>query len=85
MNTEKMITKEFLKYMSCISNRKDSKANEMIQTALNNIDEWSIAKTNRWIGYAQCLLVAEGVTTIDKLREETRGIAARVEAKEETL
>jgi hypothetical protein len=57
--------------------RKGSKAEEMMQNVLNNVDEWDIGKSNRWIGYAQCLLVAEGKITIDELRDNIRKIADR--------
>ncbi len=54
--------------------RENSKAEEMMQTVYNNAYEWDVGKSNRWIGYAQCLLVAEGATTIDELREAVRKI-----------
>jgi hypothetical protein len=57
--------------------RKNSKAWEMMVTTRNNINEWSNSKIGRWVGYAQCLLVAEGVTTIDTLREDIRTIIRR--------
>ena len=69
---EKIETAAILEYTMSISNRKDGKANEMLQTVKNLENVWSVGKMNRWIGYAQCLLVAEGATTIDKLREDIR-------------
>ena len=48
--------------------RPNSKSREMFQTVMNGEYEWNESKANRWIGYAQCLLVAEGVVTIDRLR-----------------
>ena len=69
---EKEDTVEIVMYMLTVSRREHSKANEMLNTVFQNMSTWSISKLNRWIGYAQCLLVAEGATTIDKLREETR-------------
>ena len=56
---------------------KNSKAWEMLQTVENNVDDWSVGKSNRWIGYAQCILVAEGRATIHTLREDIRQIVAR--------
>lgn len=55
-----------------LTNRKDSKAAEMLLNIENNIADWSCGKVNRWLGYAQCLLVAEGATTIDELRDIMR-------------
>jgi hypothetical protein len=54
--------------------RERSKAWEMLIVARNNLGHWDDSKIGRWIGYAQCLLVAEGATTIDELRDEIRRI-----------
>ena len=56
------------------SKRMNSKAYEMLTTVYNNYHTWDTAKQNRWIGYAQCLLVAEGAITLDELRTEIEGI-----------
>ncbi len=71
---ERNLTSKIIIMSMNISNRKDSKANELLQNCWNNIEYWDIGKLNRWIGYAHCLLVAEGATTIDKLRDEIRNI-----------
>ncbi len=34
--------------------------------------DWPARKLNRWIGYAQCLIVAEGVLTLDEVIRKTR-------------
>ena len=73
-NIERQETSQILQYTLGISKRSDSKATEMLKATSNNLTTWSISKLNRWIGYAQCLLVAEGATTIDKLRKAIREI-----------
>ena len=52
--------------------REFSKASEMLQIVYNNADTWDIGKSHRWIGYAQCLLVAEGAITLEDMRDITR-------------
>ena len=64
-----MTTNILIEYTLSLT-RENSKAWEMMITARNNQDEWADAKINRWIGYAQCLLVAEGATTIDGLKQD---------------
>ncbi len=51
-----------------------SKADKMMTSVISQYRDWSVSKSNRWIGYAQCLLVAEGRTTIKELRDKTREI-----------
>ncbi len=53
----------------------------MAQNALNNAKEWGIAKTNRWIGYAQCLMVATGTKTLEEIMEDTGHIVNSFEKK----
>ena len=67
------VTEKIIEYTSS-KTRDNSKAWEMMITARNRIGEWNDAKINRWIGYAQCLLVAEGATTIDQLADDVREI-----------
>ncbi len=55
--------------------REDSKEREMLETVLANIKNWDIAKQNRWIGYAQCLMVATGTITLEELKNTTRSIS----------
>ena len=70
---EKQITKRIIQETKILA-RKNSKAFEILQNCENNLDDWSISKLNRWIGYSQCLLVAEGAITIDDLRILIKGI-----------
>ncbi len=49
-----------------------SKADKMMNEVITSYRDWPISKSNRWVGYAQCLLVAEGRTTIEDLRDKTR-------------
>ena len=72
--TERERTKEIIKHSRAISWRENSKANEMLLICLNNSDDWEISKLNRWIGYAHCLLVAEGATSIEALQEMVKEI-----------
>ena len=73
--SERAETKKIIEYSMTISGwRQCSKAHEMLTTCHNYSDEWSISKLNRWIGYAHCLLVAQGTITIDELREKIRRI-----------
>ncbi len=55
-----------------------SKADRMMTSVISQYQDWPISKSNRWIGYAQCLLVAEGKTTIDELRDRTKEILENV-------
>ena len=52
----------------------DSKAYSMLNKAWQNIYVWNISKLNRWIGYAQCLMVAEGTLTLEEIMSITREI-----------
>ena len=70
--SEREHTKKIIKESMLISKRENSKANEMLLTCYNYSDDWEISKLNRWIGYAQCLLVAEGATSIEKLKDMNR-------------
>ncbi len=65
------IIDEITKDLLCIA-REGSKAAEMLRTVSNNMKEWSVGKSNRWIGYSQCLLVAEGAITLDECMHKTR-------------
>ena len=38
----------------------------------NNILEYPVGKMNRWIGFVQALLIAQGFTTVDAERDYTR-------------
>ena len=73
LDVEALILAEYTKSIA----RENSKAWEMMQTATNMAGEWDAGKMNRWIGYAQCLLVAEGGTTIDELRNDVGKIVKR--------
>ena len=74
---EKKRNKELKKTLKIIDltlklSRPGSKAEEMMQKANDKIGYWDESKIHRWIGYAQCLLVAEGATTIEKLADSIR-------------
>lgn len=66
-------TKNIALYCMNLSS-EGSKASDMFIEVLENVKDWDIGKSNRWLGYAQCLLVAEGATTIDELRVAIRKI-----------
>jgi len=78
-------TLAILDYSLSISDRHCSKANELLITLYNNKSIWDIAKMNRWIGYAHCLLVAEGSTTIKRLREDIRELLGNENKLEDLL
>jgi hypothetical protein len=75
---EREQNRELMKYTYELS-RRNSKAWEMMVTANRHFDEWSNSRISRWIGYAQCLLVAEGAITLDKLKDDAREILKGVE------
>jgi hypothetical protein len=54
--------------------RKNSKSWEMLMAASNHVHsrDWPARKINRWIGYAQCLIVAEGAMSLDEIIRKTR-------------
>ncbi len=81
MNQERKETLLIVEYTETLAS-VGSKADRMITQVIENIDDWPIGKMNRWVGYAQCLLVAEGRTTIDELRDGIRKILAESETKE---
>jgi hypothetical protein len=56
---------------------KESKAYHLLFTVQNDLQHdkrFTVRKANRWIGYAQCLLVAEGSLTLDDIITNTRRI-----------
>lgn len=54
--------------------REGSKAYEMLRAVEQHLKDetWNVGKLNRWIGYAQCLLVAEGSVQLDELIRKGR-------------
>jgi hypothetical protein len=75
MTKEDFLATEIVKStMTYSRKRQNSKANEMLQTVYNMIGEWDQGKIHRWIGYAQCLLVADGSVTLDTLKQEIKDI-----------
>ena len=66
---EKYITENIIKELFWLcGNRTNGKPYEMVMNIDNNKNEWDQGKVHRWIGYAQCLLVAEGAVTLDNLK-----------------
>lgn len=74
MNLDRKKTLRIAELSVSKTKRENSKAAEMLVTVMNNIETWDLPKLNRWIGYAQCLLVAEGATSIDELRDDIRAL-----------
>ena len=72
---DKFIVEELVKTL-LPHTRKNSKSWEMLITVDNHAftKDWPARKLNRWIGYAQCLIVAEGGLTLDEVIEKTRAI-----------
>ena len=54
--------------------RVGSKEREMLEKVEANINEWDIAKKNRWIGYAQCLMISTGTISLEELKSVVRNI-----------
>ncbi len=80
---DKFIIEEVAKDL-LVHTRHGSKAWEMLTTVLNTAgDDWSNGKSNRWIGYAQCLLVAEGAITLDECMRQTRAVVSAADEIEE--
>ncbi len=46
----------------------------MLITAWDNLDQWPIDKTSRWIGFAQGVMACRGVLDVDAERDRTRPI-----------
>ena len=72
MTKEQKETQLFAYQLKTLTVRENSKAWEMLMSVYNNADTWNTGKAHRWIGYAQCLLVAEGAVTLEKIRDITR-------------
>ena len=70
--TEQKQTELFADTLKHLTNRENSKAYEMLTTVANNANTWDTGKAHRWIGYAQCLLIAEGAITLETMRNITR-------------
>ena len=63
--------------------RRGSKAWEMIVAVENGLSDetWDLGKMHRWIGYAQCLMVAEGSETLDGIMIKTRRVIDAADEK----
>lgn len=45
----------------------------MMEAMVSNYELWPLDKLNRWLGYAQCILIeVEGVTSVQSERDFTR-------------
>jgi len=77
---DKFIIEETVKMMLLYA-RENSKPWEMLMAVNNNVkgSDWDVGKLNRWIGYAQCLLVAGGAITLDETIRIGREIAKAAE------
>ena len=77
---DKFIAEEIIKDLK-FHVRENSKSWEMLVTASNHVftGDWSAGKINRWIGYAQCLIVAEGGLTLDEVKRKTRMVEKAAE------
>ena len=71
MTKKQQQTELFAYRLKSLTIRENSKAWEMLMTVYNNASEWDTGKSHRWIGYAQCLLVAEGAVTLEEMRNIT--------------
>ena len=57
------------------------KARSMLETVSQEAENWSVGKLNRWIGYAQCLLVAVNDLELDDVVEMTERVIAEADKK----
>ncbi len=55
-----------------LHSREGSKESFMFRELLDNISIWDIGRQNRWIGYAQALLVVSGSQTLQDVRDIVR-------------
>jgi hypothetical protein len=71
-----MTTEKTIKLASFIYARanEDSHAKDMAKAILDHILDWEYTKLHRWIGYAQCLLVTDGVMSLEEIIEQTRKV-----------
>ncbi len=51
-----------------------SEGQRLLKNIIQNWNKWPLSKLNRWLGYAQATLVAEGITTVNDLRQQVRDI-----------
>lgn len=60
---------------------KDEELKSFCLKAIQEIQEHPSLKLSRWLGYVQGRLIAEGVTTIEIERDETRPILKELELR----
>ncbi len=53
-----------------------SDSERILKNVIQNWNQWPLSKLNRWLGYAQCCLVTDGITTVSDLRQISRDIIA---------
>lgn len=51
---------------------KDTELKEFCELSIQKIDKFPLSKINRWLGYVQGTVIAEGCTTVEKERNYTR-------------
>jgi hypothetical protein len=70
---DKFVIEEIVKEM-IRHTREGSKSWEMLKTVDNHAHtmDWPVRKLSRWIGYAQCLIIAEGAMSLDDMIKKTR-------------
>jgi len=56
-----------------------SDSQRILKSVITNYNKWSLSKLNRWVGYAQCQLVNEGVVTLNELKDLSRNIVKEEE------
>ncbi len=51
-----------------------SDSERILKNIIQNWNQWPLSKLNRWLGYAQCCLVTDGITTVSDLRQISKDI-----------
>lgn len=57
---------------------KNEHISNMLNTLHNNVNDWPVDKTSRWIGFIQGVMYKDGVLDIDEERDFTRPIFHKV-------
>jgi hypothetical protein len=72
---DKFVVDELVKLL-ILHVRENSKSWEMLKIVDNHSHsrDWPARKLNRWIGYAQCLIIAEGGLSLEDVIRKTREV-----------
>lgn len=69
----KILAERYIDLIKPVENEHDNKhLYKMANSIIVNIDDWTIDKLSRWLGYIQYGVINNGLTTINKEREFSR-------------